>query len=63
MKTVIRQMVTETSSKFSKLEFEKQQLHRDLEKVKEKVEQVEELEKEMHRCIRRTRSWPRQSFP
>nr|XP_036847572.1 protein Daple isoform X3 [Manis javanica] len=46
---VLHQTVTETSSKLSKLEFEKQQLHRDLEQVKEKVERVEELEKELHR--------------
>ncbi|KAI5162445.1 Protein Daple [Manis pentadactyla] len=46
---VLHQTVTETSSKLSKLEFEKQQLHRDLEQVKEKVERAEELEKELHR--------------
>ncbi|XP_032964255.1 protein Daple isoform X2 [Rhinolophus ferrumequinum] len=46
---VLHQTVTETSSKLSKLEFEKQQLHRDLEQVREKVERVEELEKELHR--------------
>ncbi|XP_036094523.1 protein Daple isoform X4 [Rousettus aegyptiacus] len=46
---VLHQTVTETSSKLSKLEFEKQQLHRDLEQVKEKAGRAEELEKELHR--------------
>lgn len=46
---VVHQTVRETSSKFSKLEFEKQKLHRDLEQVTKKVEQVEELEKDFHR--------------
>lgn len=46
---VLHQTVTETSSKLSKLEFEKQQLHRDLEQVKEKVERAEELERELRR--------------
>ncbi|XP_054423122.1 protein Daple [Pteronotus mesoamericanus] len=46
---VLHQAVTESSSKLSKLEFEKQQLVRDLEQVKEKVERAEELEKELHR--------------
>ncbi|XP_025775165.1 protein Daple [Puma concolor] len=45
----LHQTVTETSSRLSKLEFEKQQLHKDFEQVKEKVERVEELEKELHR--------------
>ncbi|XP_037359937.1 protein Daple-like [Talpa occidentalis] len=45
----LHRTVTETSSQLSKLEFEKQQLHRDLEQVKEKVERVEALEKERHR--------------
>ncbi|KAG8514281.1 Protein Daple [Galemys pyrenaicus] len=44
----LHQTVTETSSQLSKLEFEKQQLHKDLEQVKEKVERVESLEKELH---------------
>ncbi|XP_039739964.1 protein Daple [Pteropus medius] len=46
---VLHQTVTETSSKLSKLEFEKQQLHKDLEQVKEKAGRAEELEKELHR--------------
>ncbi|XP_029808847.1 protein Daple isoform X2 [Suricata suricatta] len=45
----LHQTVTETSSRLSKLEFEKEQLHKDFEQVKEKVERVEELEKELHR--------------
>ncbi|XP_040497456.1 protein Daple isoform X1 [Ursus maritimus] len=45
----LHQTVTETSSRLSKLEFEKQQLHKDFEQVKEKVERVQELEKELHR--------------
>ncbi|XP_023402272.2 protein Daple isoform X2 [Loxodonta africana] len=46
---VLHQTVTETSSKLSRLEFEKQQLHKDLEQAREKVERAEELEKELHR--------------
>ncbi|XP_036986112.2 protein Daple [Artibeus jamaicensis] len=46
---VLHQTVTESSSKLSKLGFEKQQLLRDLEQAKEKVERVTELEKELHR--------------
>ncbi|XP_004376722.1 protein Daple isoform X3 [Trichechus manatus latirostris] len=46
---VLHQTVTETSSKLNQLEFEKQQLHKDLEQAKEKVERAEELEKELHR--------------
>ncbi|XP_044927179.1 protein Daple isoform X7 [Mustela putorius furo] len=45
----LHQTVTETSSRLSKLEFEKQQLHKDFEQVKEKVERAEELERELHR--------------
>uniref|UniRef100_A0A8C0Q1E9 Coiled-coil domain containing 88C n=1 Tax=Canis lupus familiaris TaxID=9615 RepID=A0A8C0Q1E9_CANLF len=45
----LHQTVTETSSRLSKLEFEKHQLQKDFEQVKEKVERVEELEKELHR--------------
>ncbi|XP_037687982.1 protein Daple isoform X2 [Choloepus didactylus] len=45
----LHQTVTETSSRLSKLEFEKKQLHRDFEQAKEKGERVEELEKELHR--------------
>nr|KAF6499348.1 coiled-coil domain containing 88C [Molossus molossus] len=46
---VLHQTVTETSSKLSQLELEKQQLLQDLEQVKEKVKRMEELEKELHR--------------
>ncbi|XP_044085916.1 protein Daple isoform X6 [Neovison vison] len=45
----LHQTVTETSSRLSKLEFEKQQLRKDFEQVKEKVERAEELERELHR--------------
>uniref|UniRef100_A0A8C8SDZ7 Coiled-coil domain containing 88C n=1 Tax=Pelusios castaneus TaxID=367368 RepID=A0A8C8SDZ7_9SAUR len=40
------------SNKLSKVEFEKKQLHKDFEQVKEKVERVEEMEKELHRLER-----------
>ncbi|XP_016061191.1 PREDICTED: protein Daple [Miniopterus natalensis] len=46
---VLHQTVTETGSRLSKLELEKQQLHRDLEQVRERMERAEELEKELHR--------------
>ncbi|XP_058423541.1 protein Daple isoform X2 [Diceros bicornis minor] len=46
---VLHQTLTETSSKFCRLEFEKQQLHRDLEQVKEKAGRAEELERELRR--------------
>ncbi|XP_060128252.1 protein Daple isoform X2 [Zootoca vivipara] len=46
---VLHETVTETSSKLSKLEFEKKQLQKDFEQVKEKVERVEEMDKELHR--------------
>ncbi|KAM7165442.1 protein Daple isoform 1-T1 [Macrochelys suwanniensis] len=49
---MLHETVTETSSKLSKLEFEKKQLHKDFEQVKEKVERVEEMEKELHRLER-----------
>ncbi|KAH0620423.1 hypothetical protein JD844_020858 [Phrynosoma platyrhinos] len=45
----LHETVTETSSKLSKLEFEKKQLQKDFEQVKEKVERVEEMDKELHR--------------
>ncbi|XP_037756767.1 protein Daple isoform X5 [Chelonia mydas] len=51
---MLHETVTETSSKLSKLEFEKKQLHKDFEQVKEKVERVEEMEKELHRLERET---------
>ncbi|XP_077636995.1 protein Daple isoform X2 [Crocuta crocuta] len=43
----LHQTVAETSSRLSRLESEKQQLHKDFEQVKEKVERVEELEREL----------------
>ncbi|NWX49727.1 DAPLE protein, partial [Steatornis caripensis] len=49
---VLHETVTETSSKLSKLEFEKKQLQTDFDQVKEKVERVEEMEKELHRLER-----------
>ncbi|XP_005285463.2 protein Daple isoform X5 [Chrysemys picta bellii] len=49
---MLHETVTETSSKLSKLEFEKKQLHKDFEQVKEKVERVEEMEKELHQLER-----------
>ncbi|XP_050809127.1 protein Daple isoform X2 [Gopherus flavomarginatus] len=49
---MLHETVIETSSKLSKLEFEKKQLHKDFEQVKEKVERVEEMEKELHRLER-----------
>ncbi|XP_062974032.1 protein Daple [Elgaria multicarinata webbii] len=49
---VLHETVSETSSKLSKLEFEKKQLQKDFEQVKEKVERVEEMDKELHRLER-----------
>ncbi|XP_052638951.1 protein Daple isoform X4 [Harpia harpyja] len=49
---ILHETVTETSSKLSKLEFEKKQLQKDFDQVKEKVERVEEMEKELHRLER-----------
>ncbi|XP_062824479.1 protein Daple isoform X1 [Anolis carolinensis] len=49
---VLHETVTETSSKLSKLEFEKKRLQKDFEQVKEKVERVEEMDKELHRLER-----------
>ncbi|KFQ23344.1 Protein Daple, partial [Merops nubicus] len=49
---ILHETVTETSSKLSKLEFEKKQLQKDFDHVKEKVERVEEMEKELHRLER-----------
>ncbi|XP_076201405.1 protein Daple isoform X2 [Aptenodytes patagonicus] len=46
---ILHETVTETSTKLSKLEFEKKQLQKDFDQVKEKVERVEEMEKELHR--------------
>ncbi|XP_048341157.1 protein Daple isoform X1 [Sphaerodactylus townsendi] len=49
---ILHETVTETSSRLSKLEFEKKQLQKDFEQVKEKVERVEEMDKELHRLER-----------
>ncbi|XP_027741117.1 protein Daple isoform X3 [Empidonax traillii] len=49
---ILHETVTETSSKLSKLEFEKKQLQKDFDQVREKVERVEEMEKELHRLER-----------
>ncbi|XP_077179611.1 protein Daple isoform X2 [Paroedura picta] len=49
---ILHETVIETSSKLSKLEFEKKQLQKDFEQVKEKVERVEEMDKELHRLER-----------
>ncbi|XP_010348867.3 protein Daple isoform X1 [Saimiri boliviensis] len=45
----LHQTVTETSGKLSQLEFEKRQLHRDLEQAREKGERAEKLERELQR--------------
>ncbi|XP_069321327.1 protein Daple [Eulemur rufifrons] len=45
----LHQTVTEASSKLSQLEFEKQQLHRDLEQAREKGQRAEKLEGELQR--------------
>ncbi|KAM9381267.1 protein Daple [Phaethornis superciliosus] len=49
---ILHETVTETSSKLSKLEFEKKKLQKDFDQVKEKVERVEEMEKALHRLER-----------
>uniref|UniRef100_A0A8B9IZ88 Calponin-homology (CH) domain-containing protein n=2 Tax=Amazona collaria TaxID=241587 RepID=A0A8B9IZ88_9PSIT len=49
---ILHETVTETSSKLSKLEFEKKQLQKDFDQLREKVERVEEMEKELHRLER-----------
>ncbi|XP_059516779.1 protein Daple-like [Myotis daubentonii] len=46
---VLHQTVMETSSRVSKLEREQQQLHQDLEQVKEQATRAQELEQELHR--------------
>ncbi|XP_072481627.1 protein Daple isoform X2 [Notamacropus eugenii] len=48
----LHETITEMGSKLNKTEFEKKQLHKDLEHVKEKVERVETMEKELHRLER-----------
>ncbi|KAM6200910.1 protein Daple isoform 2-T2 [Rhynchocyon petersi] len=47
--SALHQRVAETSSQLSRLEFERQQLHKDLEQAKEKVERAEQLEKTLRR--------------
>ncbi|XP_063146305.1 protein Daple isoform X1 [Candoia aspera] len=49
---ILHETVTESNSKLSKLEFEKKQLQKDFEQVKEKVEKVKEMDKELHRLER-----------
>ncbi|XP_039922108.1 protein Daple isoform X2 [Hirundo rustica] len=49
---ILHETVTETSSKLNKLEFEKKQLQKDFDQVREKVERVEKMEKELHRLER-----------
>lgn len=46
---VLQQMVMETSSQVSKLEWECQQLRGDREQEKEQAARVQELEQELHR--------------
>ncbi|XP_075386728.1 protein Daple isoform X2 [Tenrec ecaudatus] len=52
----LHQAVTETSGRLSRLEFEKQQLHRDLEQAKEKAERAGELEKETEQLAKKAAS-------
>ncbi|XP_009698063.1 PREDICTED: protein Daple, partial [Cariama cristata] len=47
---ILHETVTEASSKLSKVEFEKKQLQKDFDQVKEKVER--KMEKELHRLER-----------
>ncbi|XP_006879179.1 PREDICTED: protein Daple [Elephantulus edwardii] len=47
--TVLHQRVAEASSQLSRLEFEKQQLNKDLEQAREKVGRAEELERALQR--------------
>ncbi|XP_076990359.1 girdin isoform X3 [Tamandua tetradactyla] len=46
---VLHESIKETSSKLSKIEFEKRQIRKELEHYKEKGERAEELENELHR--------------
>ncbi|KAM4663982.1 protein Daple [Discoglossus pictus] len=46
---MLHETVTDTSSKLNAVEHEKKLLQKDFEQVKEKVERVEEMEKEVHR--------------
>ncbi|XP_057352944.1 girdin-like isoform X2 [Manis pentadactyla] len=45
---ILHESIKETSSKLSKIEFEKRQIKKELEHYKEKGEQAEELENELH---------------
>ncbi|KAM3851658.1 protein Daple isoform 2-T2 [Vipera latastei] len=49
---ILHEAVSESNCKLSKLEFEKKQLQKDFEQVKEKVERVEGMDKELHRLER-----------
>ncbi|XP_075470659.1 protein Daple isoform X2 [Ascaphus truei] len=46
---ILHETITDTSSKLNVMEHEKKQLERAFEQVKDKVERVEEMEKEVHR--------------
>uniref|UniRef100_A0A8C0XFL9 Girdin n=1 Tax=Castor canadensis TaxID=51338 RepID=A0A8C0XFL9_CASCN len=46
---ILHESIKETSSKLSKIEFEKRQIRKELEHYKEKGERAEELENELHR--------------
>ncbi|XP_074091596.1 protein Daple isoform X2 [Macrotis lagotis] len=48
----LHETISEMSSKLNKTEFEKKQLHKDLEHVKEKAECMETMEKELHHLER-----------
>ncbi|XP_007433482.1 girdin isoform X2 [Python bivittatus] len=45
---ILHESIKETSSKLSKIEFEKKQMKKELEHYKEKGERMDELEKEVH---------------
>ncbi|XP_058540053.1 girdin isoform X8 [Neofelis nebulosa] len=45
---ILHESIKETSSKLSKIEFEKRQIRKELEHYKEKGERAEELENELH---------------
>ncbi|XP_009571854.1 PREDICTED: protein Daple [Fulmarus glacialis] len=50
---ILHETVTETSSKLSKLEFEKKQLQKDFwEEMEKELHRLEEMEKELHRLER-----------
>ncbi|XP_058523789.1 girdin isoform X3 [Ochotona princeps] len=46
---ILHESIKETSSKLSKIEFEKRQIRKELEHYKEKGERAEEVENELHR--------------